>query len=62
MKNIFLLRKVFLIIKKISRFWDMFLIQVKFSCRRDKKSFSNEIIFLFWEKYSSIFLTWDHIF
>ena len=42
----------------------MFLIQVKFSCKRDKKIFlgfiSGELIFLFWEKYSEfIFLFWE---
>ena len=39
----------------------MFLIQVKFYCRRDKKIFPSEFIFLFWEKYSDIFLIWKHI-
>ena len=40
----------------------MFLIQVKFSCRRDKKIFSVGSFFLFWEKYSYIFLIWEQMF
>ena len=39
----------------------MFLIQVKFSCRRDKKIFLSEFTFSFWEKSSNIFLIWVHI-
>ena len=39
-------------------FWDIFLIQVKFSCRRDKKIFLSEFIFLI---LSNIFLIWEQI-
>ena len=39
----------------------MFLIQVNFFRRRDKKIFLSRFIFLFWEKYPGIFLIWVHI-
>ena len=42
-------------------FWDIFLFQVIFSCRRDKKFSLSEFIFLVLRKHSNIFLIWEHI-
>ena len=50
--------------KEISLVLRYVLNQVKFSCRRDKKIFLSEfifLVFLFWEKYSDTLLIWEQI-